>query len=1311
MAKQIKKEEVYESDLLIPLIKQGQDLLKVLDANAKAMSEFAKEQAKVAKNADSNSAKGIKNLEQATKKLSATQKEKLKIDKQREQLRAKLNVANSEAIQKNEQLKVQLSEQRKVNKQLAREELNLVGAYEKQSKKLNELRKQYKNVALEKGKTSKEAKKLAKEVNKLDEELKDIDASVGQFQRNVGNYTQAFSKLGATWKNLIGIARNFGLALGGIAIARDAFNVIVDFDQAQANLAAITGKSTEELAGLTNQAKELGATTSFTASEVAGLQTELAKLGFDSSEIEQSTESILKFAKATGADLSEAASLTGSALRAFGLDAAEAERVTAVLGVSTTKTALDFSKLNNSLSTVAPVANAFGFSIEETTALLGQLANAGFDASSSATATRNILLNLADANGDLAKALGRPIKGVEDLAPALQELNDKLGEDGLAKALELTDKRSVAAFKTFLQGADDLQPLVDSLTDVEDELTKIAETQDNTVRGALDRLRSAWEGYILGTGDAAGASEKLREVLDFLAENLDTIIDAIIRLGRAFLAFRSAAFLVNKIILPLNAGFKILASGLGKTGKGLKGATTAFKGLNSAMKANVVGLVAVAVIELVDALDLFTSRAEKAQQTLENQRKKRAEGVQETSDFVVENINKENEALNERLKTIQQTIAQRLADAKLAGKSSKELNDIKKEEIELKKQAFKEALKENNTLIERLRKEKVRNEIEIDNFKFLQKRNKELAAQGKLTQKEQDEIRVAYEKQVDNIDQIAFLEKAIEIRLKNRKDITDELLKLGVEFTNLQASEISNNKKGIKQKKTEIDLEAELLKLQIKSQQSDEEKVKLERQLADLETKKKFNKLLSEKRTKEEIEKIKELLDINLQLNKAEEERNIREIRQERLDLINDEIEALNALKEQYKDIEFELVNQGFDKEIELLERRIKSLNQNIKTQQELDELNKTIDSRVEFQIAQIDVLTKKQKDALKEQIRLESDKLKLIIAQIEQRLSLENLSDEERQNLISQRSLVLAQLEQLEKNYQAEVIKIEDDAENRKETIRNNANDQQIKNTEKFKDKQLQQYKELADAIVGLFETISDIIEKQLDRQIQKQENFIQASQRRQDFLKQQAAEGNQIAKDSLAAEEAREAAALAKKQQAERRKRQLESANLILKDISNLVGQGKSIGEATSISVASFQAVRALLSNLPAFLDGTEDTGKNGKGLDGKGGFMSILHPNERVMTKEQNAMVGGMSNWELAELAQNYNNGVLTPNIQAESVVQAYSNKATLERLDKIEKAIIEKPVTNIEMGKIMQSFIEIHERTVKGRKTTTKTHRLR
>ena len=114
--------------------------------------------------------------------------------------------------------------------------------------------------------------------------------------------------------------------------------------------------------------------------------------------------------------------------------------------------ALDFEKLNASMSTIAPVANKFGFSVEATTALLGQLSNAGFDASSAATATRNIFLNLADSSSKLAKRLKEPVKDIPSLLKGLKQLKNE-GVD-LAQALELTDKRSVAAFATLLEGTE-----------------------------------------------------------------------------------------------------------------------------------------------------------------------------------------------------------------------------------------------------------------------------------------------------------------------------------------------------------------------------------------------------------------------------------------------------------------------------------------------------------------------------------------------------------------------------------------------------------------------------------------------------------------------------------------------------------------------------------------------------------------------------------------------------------------------------------------------------------------------------------------
>ena len=75
----------------------------------------------------------------------------------------------------------------------------------------------------------------------------------------------------------------------------------------------------------------------------------------------------------------------------------------------------------------------------------------GFDASSAATATRNIL-NLADANGDLAKSIGHPVKKNLDEFGCGKQL-DAEGID-LAQSLELSDKRSAALIHSRVEGGD-----------------------------------------------------------------------------------------------------------------------------------------------------------------------------------------------------------------------------------------------------------------------------------------------------------------------------------------------------------------------------------------------------------------------------------------------------------------------------------------------------------------------------------------------------------------------------------------------------------------------------------------------------------------------------------------------------------------------------------------------------------------------------------------------------------------------------------------------------------------------------------------
>lgn len=355
-------------------------------------------------------------------------------------------------------------------------------------------------------------KKLNAEVQQTKARLKELTSQSGQTKG-------ALEKLSSV---KAGALAAFAAIAGAVRGVARAFQKIVDFEQANVNLSTIIGKNVKYIEALTYSAMELGRTTEYTASQVTLLQTELAKLGFKEGAIMQMQESVLHFATAIGTTLPEAAAMAGATLRMFGLDAKDTADTLGVLVQGANNSALSFSYYQTAMATVGPVAKTFGFSLRDTVALLGTLANAGFDASSAATATRNILLNLADSSGKLAVALGKPVSTFPELMSGLRQLKAQ-GVD-LNTTLELTDKRSVSAFNTFLDGADAALALRDSLEDVNGVLKNTAEERVNTVEGSVKLLQSAWEGLILSFKDSTGP---IKEVIDWLTKLIEVTSDLV----------------------------------------------------------------------------------------------------------------------------------------------------------------------------------------------------------------------------------------------------------------------------------------------------------------------------------------------------------------------------------------------------------------------------------------------------------------------------------------------------------------------------------------------------------------------------------------------------------------------------------------------------------------------------------------------------------------------------------------------------------------------------------------------------------------
>ena len=341
-----------------------------------------------------------------------------------------------------------------------------------------------------------------------------FDAGIASARKSVkrfaDNTTKQLTTIIGGWTSLIAVIRGLSSAVKTMA----------SFERANSTLASVLGKTKAEVQALTESAKQLGRMTEFTASNVTELQTALARLGFNDKQIMAMQGSVLKFASAVGTDLASAADFTGSAIRAFGLRASDTSTLLDVMAKSTSASALDFSKLATSISIVAPIAQSFGLTTSETAAFLGVLANNGFDASSAATALRNILLNLADSSGKLSKGIGHSAKSFDEILEAFGELQTR----GIKvdEVLAMTDKRSAAAATTIISSAEAVRELNTQLVNSKGSLDEMYTTMTDNLVGATNNLKSAWEGLMLSFGNSTGP---IKKAVDWLTKLVNTMTD------------------------------------------------------------------------------------------------------------------------------------------------------------------------------------------------------------------------------------------------------------------------------------------------------------------------------------------------------------------------------------------------------------------------------------------------------------------------------------------------------------------------------------------------------------------------------------------------------------------------------------------------------------------------------------------------------------------------------------------------------------------------------------------------------------------
>jgi len=285
------------------------------------------------------------------------------------------------------------------------------------------------------------------------------------------------------------------VAMGGLAV-----KTFASFEQSMAKVNAVSGATGAEFQALNKLALDLGSTTRFTAAQVSDLMLNYSKLGFSAGEIEKITGATLNLALATGEDLAKSAEVAGSTLRAFGLDASEMLRVTDVMAKSFSSSALDLDRFSESMKYVAPVAAAAGISLEEASAMLAILANNGIKGSQAGTSLRRIITDLGATGGNVAGA-------IEKLA--------KKGL-GLGNAMDEVGRTAQTALIVLGKGIGDLKPLTGEFENAAGSAEAMAAIMDNTLEGAMFRMKSAIEGVAISFGEKLAPA--LNKITVFVGE-------------------------------------------------------------------------------------------------------------------------------------------------------------------------------------------------------------------------------------------------------------------------------------------------------------------------------------------------------------------------------------------------------------------------------------------------------------------------------------------------------------------------------------------------------------------------------------------------------------------------------------------------------------------------------------------------------------------------------------------------------------------------------------------------------------------------
>lgn len=534
---------------------------------------------------------------------------------------------------KSEELKAKVAELSKAYE----ESKEATGENSEETKKLKtELDKAEKQLATTEAQTTKYEAAVKKQgaavtqaeadLTNMEVQLREVNAELSR--QKFDEYAEKAGKVGSAVETAGQHMMKVTTAIGGVAAA--SVTVAANFEQQMSKVQAISGATAEETDKLTESARQWGRDTKYSATEAGEAFEYMALAGWKTDDMLEGIGGILNLAAASAMDLGTASDIVTDYLTAFGLSAKDAGKFADEMAYAMSHSNTTTEALGEAYKNCAATAASMGYSVEETTAVLMTMANAGVKGGEAGTALNAIMTRLATDTKGCATELSKYGVEVYDAQGNMNSLSSILTgvrgvwnnltdeqQANLAKTIAGTNQFS--ALQTIMSGLSDeaiasgmsFSDYSEALQNCDGTASDMAATMQDNLLGRLTQLKSKLEDVGITIGNSLmpfmeKAVAKIGELADKFASLSPQQQETILKIAGVVAALGPLLTITGKAITVSGQISKGVGKVVGKlaemgtTAGGATGGMSVLKGALTAITSPVgIAIAAIAGITAV----------------------------------------------------------------------------------------------------------------------------------------------------------------------------------------------------------------------------------------------------------------------------------------------------------------------------------------------------------------------------------------------------------------------------------------------------------------------------------------------------------------------------------------------------------------------------------------------------------------------------------------------------------------------------------------------------------------------------------------